>query len=189
MEPIAGPGGPGMMEPLPPPDPGTGMEGMPLQALSPEPLPGELPAPIDPFTQALDSIFTIPPQDAVRRVYSLATSAARAKAKIRTRLDQMDARAYHAALSAAPEARYAADLTMARRELDVLAQERRRLTLEAVKARESGRPASIYELQAEAATRGMEAVALGVLLFLVMPEGLPATAPQQPGQPSQEIAQ
>lgn len=140
------------------PDPSM-MGGMPMPAPTPEPV------------SPLMALLNLPGADAVRRVYQLALSAARAKAQIRAHLDQMDARSYHAALSASPEARYADDLTLARRELDVLAQERRRLTLEAVKAREAGRPASIYELQAEAATRGMEAVALGVLLFLAMPEG------------------
>jgi hypothetical protein len=170
------------MDPMAPMDPmmdmgvGAGMGmGMP-EGLEPGPPMPEVeppPAPVDPMTEALDSVLDIPGPDAVRLVYRLATAAARAKVQVRAHLDRMDARAYHAALSAAPEARYADDLTLARRELDVLAQERRRLGLEAVRAREMGRPASIYELQAEAATRGMESVALGMLLFLALPQGLP----------------
>lgn len=177
MEPFMGSQmGPMGLETPPEPaiDPGMGMAPMAEEPMPEAPLP-----PVDPLSMALDSILDTPLQDAVRRVYQLATSAARAKADLRRRIDQMDARAYHAALSASPEARYADDLTMARRELDTLAQERRRLTLEAVKARESGRPASIYELQAEAATKGMESVALGVLLFLALPQGLPVNDQQE----------
>lgn len=138
------------------------------------------PPPVDPLQNSLLGLLHMPGADAVRRVYQLAVSAARAKVQLRSKLDQMDARAYHATLSASPEARYADELGLARRELDVLAQERRRLSLEAVKARDGGRPASIYELQAEGATRAMEAVALGVLLFLTLPSGLPPPPPSPP---------
>jgi hypothetical protein len=171
------PGDLGMQEPLLPEEP------KPQPELGLEPAP----EPLDPLSAAIDFIMSIPGPEAVRRVYHLALSAARAKATIKTRLHQMDARAYHAALSVSPEAKYADDLMLAKRELDTLAQERRRLNLEAVRARESGRPASIYEMQAEAANVAMESVALGMLLFLALPNGLPTQQPQPQELQQQEI--
>lgn len=162
---------PGMSPGMPP--------GMP-EAPMPEAPMSEVPeAPVHPVIAAAMEIIRMPGPDAVRLVYQLATSAARAKARIKALGDQLDARGYHDALSANPEARYARELIAARRELDVLAAERRRLNLEAVKAREAGRPASIYEMQSVAATSAMEASALGVLLFLSLP-----TLPTLPTSPT-----
>jgi hypothetical protein len=150
--------------------------GLPVQP-QPQPQPElvgapEMPPP-DPMaavTAAVDLVLGLPGQDAVRRVYQLSVSAAKAKAKLQAADDALDARAYHAALSQAPEVQYADVLLGARRSLDLLAQERRRLNLEAVQARDAGRPASIYEMQAASATAAMEQVAGGTLLFLMLPQ-------------------
>lgn len=139
-------------------------------------------APVDPALAAIDTILDIPGPEAIRRVYQLATSAARAKVKLDAMADRLDARQYHAHLSANPEAKVADVLIAARRRLDTLAQERRRLNLETLKAQEAGRPFAVYELQSAAATSAMEQVAGGVLLFLA----LPVTALQGLTQPTPE---
>lgn len=174
---MAGMAGTGMPPPVPDPGMMAGPDAeLPEPELDPE-LEPELddpelatePEPLDPILAAVDSVLDIPGPDAIRLVYQMAVSSAKAKAKLTAMMDRLDARGYHDALATNPEARYAAELISARRELDALAAERRRLNLEAVKARESGKPASIYELQAESATAAMEQVAIGTLLFLALP--------------------
>lgn len=161
------------------------------QMVSPEPpLPVES---LDPQATILQALLAMPGPEAVRRVYQLAVSAAKAKARLKTAVAAMDARSYHAALSAVPEVQFADELSQARRELDVLAAERRRLNLEAVKARDAGRPASIYEMQAESADLAMGYSALGMLMFLAIPTtpipetsaapAVPLPTPQEQGVP------
>lgn len=130
-------------------------------------------------------------QEAIRSVYRLAIQAVKARSRINDMAGQLDGRGYHAELARHPEAKYADELVAAKRRLDTLAQERRRLNVEAVQARERGRAesASIYELQVEAATGAMEAVARGVLLFLAMPQAPPQhTSPStQPKAPTSSM--
>lgn len=167
-----------MMDPMADPmaDPGMGMDtGTPpemgVEELPPEP---ELPQePVDPMFAMIDMLLDLPGQDAIRRVYQLATSAARAKSRLDAMSDRLDARGYHDELSRTPEVRYARELIATRRELDTLAQERRRLNLAAMQARDTQRPASIYEMQSGAATAAMESIALGTLLFLFLPTAVP----------------
>jgi hypothetical protein len=141
--------------------------------------------PANPIAAVIDAVLDIPGPEAIRRVYTLSVSAARARARLKEAGDRLDARAYHAVMAATPEARFADELIAARRELDMLAQERRRLDAAARKAREAGRgdTASMHELQSAAATMAMEAVAAGTLLFLGMPQR-PTPAPLQPVPPS-----
>lgn len=177
--------------PMPPPDP---------QAQAPEAPQGPDPSqpaqpqgqgpstapspPQDPIQAAIQAILAMPAAEAVSRVYKLAASAAKAREQSRLLVARMDAAGYHALLSSAPELKYASELMAARRELDSLAQERRRLGLEAVKARQSTTPASVarastYEMQAAGANDAIEHVAAGVLMFLALPN-LPQ--PQDSGQ-------
>lgn len=123
------------------------------------------PEPLDPISELL----ALDPQEAIRRVYSLSASAARAKARIEAAADRLDARGYHAAMSANPEARYAGELLAARRRLDTLAQERRRLGLEIVKQADGKPRSGVLDAHYAGTTMAMEQVALGTLLFLAMP--------------------
>lgn len=149
---------------------------------------GPMPAPQDPVSLALDLVLDTPGPEAIRRVYQLAISAARAKARIKESAHRLDARTFHDLLSASPEARYADALVSARRRLDTLAQERRRLNLEMVKAREAGREpgATNLEIQIAACSLAMEQVAGGVLLFLALPSmpSIPQATPQPTPAPS-----
>lgn len=172
-------------------DPGDPQEGQEPQEPQSQPDPSQMPpqAPVDPISAAMVAILSMPGPEAIRRVYQLATSAATAKAKLRDAAAAMDALTYHAALSASPEAKYATELIDVRRELDTLAQERRRLNLEAGKARASGKAssaasASIYELQSTAVTAAMEQVAGGMLMFLALPGNALDPQPMMDSQPS-----
>lgn len=149
------------------------------------------PPPQDPVSLALDAILDLPGQEAIRRVYQLATSAARAKARVAASLDRLDARAYHDLLSRTPEVRFAQELIAARRRLDELAQERRNLNLELAagdgKATEPRR--RMLEVQVASCTMAMEQVAAGVLIFLALPSDAflsQPTAPEPEPEPSLE---
>lgn len=145
------------------------------------------PSPEDPATAAITAVLTIPGPDAIRQVYQLAAAAARAKTQLQAAGSTLDARAYHGVLSRSPEARYVAELVGARRELDALAGERRRLNLEADRGRQLGRAdrASLYEVQSSQVTAAMEQVALGTLLFLALPPGaLDDVHGRGPGDPT-----
>lgn len=146
--------------------------------------------PPDPVSLALDAILDLLGQEAIRRVYQLATSAARAKARVAASLDKLDARSYHDLLSRTPEARFAQELIAARRRLDLLAQERRNLNLQLAandgKATEPRR--RMLEVQAAMCTMAMEQVATGTLIYLALPSDTflsqPTTEPAlEPVQP------
>lgn len=153
---------------------------VPEQSLEPQ-------TPPDPVSLALDAILDLPGQEAIRRVYQLATSAARTKARVSASLDRLDARAYHDLLSKTPEARFAPELIAARRRLDELAQERRNLNLElaALSAAEPRR--RMLEVQVAACTMAMEQVAAGVLIFLALPSDAFLSQPTATG-PEPETA-
>lgn len=183
----------------PPPDAQEQQAPQPQQPPSQDPAAMEQPAPPqpsqDPVQTAIQAILSMPAAEAIRRVYAVAASAAKARERSRLLVARMDAFGYHALLSSAPELKYASELMAARRELDALAQERRRLGLEAVKARQSTTPASVarastYEMQAAGASDAMEHVAAGVLMFLSMPSlPKPQSQDQQPPQPQQQLQQ
>lgn len=143
--------------------------------------------PPDPVSLALDAILDLPGQEAVRRVYQLATSAARAKARVAASLDKLDARSYHDLLSRAPEARFAQELIAARRRLDLLAQERRNLNLQLAandgKATEPRR--RMLEVQSAMCTMAMEQVAAGTLIYLAIPSDAFLSQPTEPLEPVQ----
>lgn len=132
--------------------------------------PGATPQP-DPLQVAISGVLSLPGPEAIRQVYQLAASAAKAKSRLQAAGEQLNARSYHDVLSQAPEVRYVAELMAVRQELDTLAGERRRLNLEAVQAGQAGNSAraSLYEIQSGATTSAMEQVAMGVLLFLALP--------------------
>jgi hypothetical protein len=167
-----------------PQDPTQAAQGQEPQGPSPAPAP-----PVDPIAAVIAAVMSMPGPEAIRQVYKVAASAARAKTQLQAAGSQLDARGYHAILSQAPEVRYAGELLAARRELDGLAGERRRLGLEAQKARSSGNNAraSIYEIQATQADAAMEQVAAGVLLWLALPAH--ALDPQQGQQQQAQAAQ
>lgn len=152
----------------------------PTAELVAEPLPPI--EPVDPALAALDALMDLPGPDAIRRVYELAASAAKAKVRIAASADRLDARTYHDLLSRTPEARYAAELIAARRRLDTLAQERRRLNLELTQGagKLSQQRYQLLEVQVAACTAGMEQVAGGVLLFLTLPDPAILAAPVEP---------
>lgn len=132
------------------------------------------PEPLDPITAAIQGVMLLDPKEAVRRVYSLAVSASRTKAKADAAGDSLDARRYHDLQSANPEVRFVRELQAARRRLDTLAGERRRLALEVGKRQAAGKGNMILDAQLAAAEMAIEQVAKGVLLFLSLPspEGL-----------------
>lgn len=155
--------------------------------LQPELQPQE---PADPALAALDALMDLPGPDAIRRVYQLAASAAKTKVRITASANQLDARTYHDLLSRTPEARYAAELIAARRRLDTLAQERRRLNLELTQGagKLSQQRYQLLEIQVAACTAGMEQVAGGVLLFLTLPDPAILAAPvEPPALPESEV--
>lgn len=169
---------PGMMPPTPEPVPEP----------EPDPVPEPEPGPMDPTSIAIIYVMSMDGQESVRRVYQLATSAARAKAKIDAAADRLDAKGYHDMLSQLPEARYAKELVAGRRRLDTLAQERRRLNLEMVKSMERNARSAIvagYELQIAGLNLAMEQVAGGMLLFLALPD-TPQAPPPPPPPPMPE---
>lgn len=178
--------------PLPDADMGMGMadpgmsnpEAQPQEPTEP-PEPGE-PEPQDPLTAAIKAVQAISGQDAIRTVYQLAASAAKAKLRLKDLSSQLNARQYQDHLSAHPEARHADVIIAARRRLDALAGERRRLNLAAQTARQSPTPnpgrASIYELQTVAATAAMEHTASGLLLYLSIPPSMLPTGGTSFGQ-------
>lgn len=180
-------------------DPGA-MGGQQAPAPGPPQGPPTMPQPPqplqDPIQAAIQAILAMPAAEAVSRVYKLAASAVKAREQSRLLVARMDATGYHALLSSAPELKYTSELMAARRELDSLAQERRRLGLEAVKARQSTTPASVarastYEMQAAGASDAIEHVAAGVLMFLALPS-LPKpqdSGQQQPQMPSETQTQ
>lgn len=144
------------------------------------------PPPVDPITAVITAVMSMPAPEAIRQVYRVAASAARAKTELQAAGSQLDARGYHAILSRAPEVRYAKELLAARRELDDLAGERRRLGLEAQKARtaDNNARASVYEVQSGQVDAAMEQVAAGVLLWLALPAH--ALDPQQQSTQQQQ---
>lgn len=147
--------------PIEPPAPEAPPEAL---ALAPEP-----PAPLDPISAAIDSILFLDPKEAVRRVYQLAASAAKAKTKIDAAGDALDARTYHAVASQFPEVRWARELRLARQRLDVLAGERRRLAVDVDRGLKAGKGSGVLDAQLAAADIAMDQVARGVLLFLALP--------------------
>lgn len=185
MQPLgAGPGAgmldPAMQQPQDPMAAGLGGPGTNPGALPTDPaedpslqVPGQAqtppPEPVDPVAQAIDSVLLLEPKEAIRRVYQLAVSAARAKAKVDAAGDAMDVRTYHAMTSQSPEVRYVKELGAARRRLDTLAAERRRLTVEVGRAQGAGKGNGILDAQLAAADMAMDQVARGVLLFLSLP--------------------
>jgi hypothetical protein len=165
------------------PEPVDQLQSQP-QLQSPLPLP---PPPPDPVSLALDAVLDLPGQEAIRRVYQLATSAARAKARVSAFLDRLDARAYHDLLSKTPEARFAPELIAARRRLDELAQERRNLNLELAAGAAAEPRRRMLEVQIAACTMAMEQVAAGVLIFLALPSDAFLSQPTVP-EPEPEPA-
>src|ERR1044071_8356415 len=137
----------------------------------------------------------MPGPDAIRKVYQLATSAARAKPRIeaagdqlkpgkyhelmqanpearaKSRIeaagDQLNPRKYRELMQANPEARYARELIAARKRLDALAQERRRIVVDSQQQQ-----SAIYDIQLSQINAAMEQVAGGTLLFLALPGGM-----------------
>lgn len=191
MEPLTGPGtgtgpGSGMMDtPAGPADPMAGgldpvaleappqgpveppVPEAPPEATAPGPMPP--PAPADPLSAAIDSVLFLDPKEAIRRVYQLAASAARAKTKVDAAGDILDARTYHAIASQFPEVRWARELRLARQRLDVLAGERRRLAVDVDRGLKAGKGSGVLDAQLAAADIAMDQVARGVLLFLALP--------------------
>lgn len=158
--------------------PGPVPESPALEPGQPEP---QLPLPPpDPVSLALDAVLDLPGQEAIRRVYQLATSAARTKARVSASLDRLDARAYHDLLSKTPEARFVPELIAARRRLDELAQERRNLNLELAAGAASEPRRRMLEVQVAACTMAMEQVAAGVLIFLALPSDAFLSQPTVP---------
>jgi hypothetical protein len=149
------------------------------------------PPPVDPITAVITAVMSMPAPETIRQVYRVAASAARAKTELQAAGSQLDARGYHAILSRAPEERYAKELVAARRELDDLAGERRRLGLEAQKARTAGNNAraSVYEVQSGQVDAAMEQVAAGVLLWLALPAHALDPQQQSAQQPTQQQQQ
>lgn len=127
------------------------------------------PEPLDPVSAAIDGVLLLDPKEALRRVYQLAVSAAKAKARIDAAGDALDARTYHDLTGRNPEARFARELGLARRRLDTLAGERRRLTVEVGRLQGAGKGSGILDAQLAAAEIAMDQVARGVLLFLALP--------------------
>ena len=160
----------GPMSPAAPPpaDPGMGLPepGMGLEPSTP-PEPAPEPPPLDPTSAAIDQVLTMPGPDAIRKVYQLATSAARAKSRIEAAGDQLNPRKYHELMQANPEARYARELIAARKRLDALAQERRRIVVDSQQQQ-----SAIYDIQLSQINAAMEQVAGGTLLFLALPGGM-----------------
>lgn len=198
--PEAGPGmAPGMPEmglgDVPGPastfDPGGGadQQGSDLISGDPSQVPFAPQPPQDPVSLALDAVLDLPGQEAIRRVYQLATSAARAKARVSASLDRLDARTYHDLLSKTPEARFAPELIAARRRLDELAQERRNLNLELAAGSAAKPRRRMLEVQIAACTMAMEQVAAGVLIFLALPSDAflsQPTVPEPESEPEPE---
>lgn len=137
------------------------------EALAPFPEP---PAPLDPVSAAIDSVLFLDPKEAIRRVYQLTASAAKAKTKIDAAGDALDARTYHAVASQFPEVRWARELRLARQRLDVLAGERRRLAVDVGRGLKAGKGSGVLDAQLAAADMAMDQVAHGVLLFLALPD-------------------
>lgn len=180
----------GPQAPVPGPDPTADAQSQPQD---PTQAPGPAQPPVDPIAAVIGAVMSMPGPEAIRQVYRAAASAARAKTQLQQAGDKLDARAYHQILSQAPEVRYAPELLAARRELDDLAGERRRLNLEAQKARMSGNNsrASLYEVQSGQVDAAMEQIAAGVLLFLALPaHALDSQQQSQPQpQPAQQVQQ
>lgn len=176
-----GPGA-GPQVPVPGPDPAADAQGPPQD---PTQAPGPAQPPVDPIAAVISAVMSMPGPEAIRQVYQTAASAAKAKLQLQAASSQLDARGYHQILSQAPEVRYAGELLAARRELDDLAGERRRLNLEAQKARTAGNNsrASLYEVQSGQVDAAMEQIAAGVLLFLALPTH--ALDPQQQQEQAQ----
>lgn len=151
-----------------------------------EPEPGAQPAevPVDPVVAAVDAILAMPDADAIRRVYSLAASAARARTRLDAATDRQSSREYHAALSAAPEVRHYKVLVATKRRIDTLAQERRRLTMARIEAEKRGRPTGIYDLQIAQLSTAMGYVAGGALLYITLPDG----GLEAPSEPTESAA-
>lgn len=159
------------------------VDGIPMPPVGPVVDPAA-PASVDPALAALDALMELPGPEAIRRVYTLAASASRAKTRIAASLDKLDARTYHDLLSRTPEARYVTELVGARRRLDALAQERRRLNLELTKGNVAPHRYQLLEVQIAACTAAMEQVAGGVLLFLTLPDPAILAAPAEPPAPA-----
>lgn len=164
--------------------PGEGIQTPPVDPVVDPVVDPAAPASADPALAALDAIMELPGPEAIRRVYTLAASASRAKTRIAASLDKLDARTYHDLLSRTPEARYVTELVGARRRLDTLAQERRRLNLELAKGNMPPHRYQLLEVQIAACTAAMEQVAGGVLLFLTLPDPAILAAPAEPPAPT-----
>lgn len=142
-------------------DPGALPQEPASEPLAEPPVPE--PEPLDPVSAAIDGVLLLEPKEAIRRVYQLAVSAARAKAQVDAAGDALDARTYHDLTGRNPEVRFARELGFARRRLDTLAGERRRLGLLA------GKGSGVADAQYAATEVAMDQVARGVLLFLALP--------------------
>lgn len=169
MAPAPMPPDPGMLPADPSADPGLDPATEPEPPVGSGVEPAPEPEPVDPLSAAIDEILYLDPQEAIRRVYQIAVSAARAQAKVDAAGERLDVQQYHAIASGAPEVRYARELGAARRRLDTLAGERRRLSLELGRQHDAGRGSGVLAAQLAATDMAMGQVAKGVLLFLSLP--------------------